>query len=161
MAKFGTRQHERSGGSSREAFRQRDLYGRRQGQAALDRILDAARQGRGATMVLWGDPGIGKTVLLEYAAESAAADFTVLRCGGIRLGSGLTFAALHELLCAGDGADRHAPGAAGQLLPPPVDGGGGLRAAFCSPATHVSTVIIQNGPELLPGIGNCSRMVVM
>ncbi|MFJ9909064.1 ATP-binding protein [Streptomyces sp. NPDC101152] len=61
MAKFGTRQHERSGGSSHEAFKQRDLYGRRQEQAALDRILDAARQGRGVTMVLWGDPGIGKT----------------------------------------------------------------------------------------------------
>ncbi|GAB2991820.1 hypothetical protein GCM10023080_066980 [Streptomyces pseudoechinosporeus] len=31
-------------------------------------------------------------------AESAAADFTVLRCGGTRLESRLTFAALHELL---------------------------------------------------------------
>lgn len=49
-------------------------------------------------MMLWGDPGIGKTALLEYAAESAAADFTVLRCGGTRLESGLAFAALHELL---------------------------------------------------------------
>ncbi|GCB43937.1 hypothetical protein SNL152K_1222 [Streptomyces sp. NL15-2K] len=48
--------------------------------------------------MLWGDPGIGKTALLEYVAESAAADFTVLRCGGTRLESGLTFAALHELL---------------------------------------------------------------
>ncbi|MFI5877583.1 AAA family ATPase [Streptomyces sp. NPDC051445] len=75
-----------------------DLYGRRQEQAALDRILDGARQGCGAAMMVWGDPGIGKTALLEYAAESAAADFTVLRCGGTRLESGLTFAALHELL---------------------------------------------------------------
>ncbi|WP_328767142.1 ATP-binding protein [Streptomyces sp. NBC_00286] len=75
-----------------------DLYGRRPEQAALDRILDGARQGDGATRVLWGDPGIGKTALLEYVAESAAADFTVLRCGGTRLESGLTFAALHELL---------------------------------------------------------------
>lgn len=75
-----------------------DLYGRRQEQAALDRLLDGARQGDGATLVLWGDPGIGKTALLEYVAESAAADFTVLRCGGTRLESGLTFAALHELL---------------------------------------------------------------
>ncbi|MFF0087470.1 ATP-binding protein [Streptomyces canus] len=47
----------------------RDLYGRRQEQAALDRILDGARQGDGATLVLWGDPGIGKTALLEYAAD--------------------------------------------------------------------------------------------
>ncbi|WP_078492523.1 ATP-binding protein [Streptomyces yerevanensis] len=75
-----------------------DLYGRRPEQAALDRILDGARQGDGATRVLWGDPGIGKTALLDYVAESAAADFTVLRCGGTRLESGLTFAALHELL---------------------------------------------------------------
>ncbi|WP_326670966.1 helix-turn-helix transcriptional regulator [Streptomyces canus] len=75
-----------------------DLYGRRHEQAALDRMLDGARQGDGATLVLWGDPGIGKTALLEYVAESAAADFTVLRCGGSRLESGLTFAALHELL---------------------------------------------------------------
>ncbi|WP_406430029.1 ATP-binding protein [Streptomyces sp. NBC_00631] len=47
----------------------RDLYGRRQERAALDRILDGARQGDGATLVLWGDPGIGKTALLEYAAD--------------------------------------------------------------------------------------------
>ncbi|MFJ9019299.1 AAA family ATPase [Streptomyces sp. NPDC102259] len=137
------------------------MYGRRQEQAALDRILDAARQGRGATMVLWGDPGVGKTALLESAAGSAAADFTVLRCGGTRLGSGLTFAALHELLRpvterigtlpepqanALNGAPRPRRGRVGRgdalgsthqalgpsrLLPSPVDGGGGPRAAFC------------------------------
>ncbi len=49
-------------------------------------------------MMLWGDPGIGKTALLEYVAESAAADFTILRCLGTRLESELAFAALHELL---------------------------------------------------------------
>ncbi|MFI5679688.1 helix-turn-helix transcriptional regulator [Streptomyces cellulosae] len=75
-----------------------DLYGRRQEQAALDRVLDGARQGSGAVMMLWGEPGIGKTALLAYVAESAAADFTVLRCRGTRLESELAFAALHELL---------------------------------------------------------------
>ncbi len=49
-------------------------------------------------MMLWGEPGIGKTALLEYVAESAAEDFTVLRCRGTRLESELAFAGLHELL---------------------------------------------------------------
>lgn len=49
-------------------------------------------------MMLWGEPGIGKTALLDYVADSAAADFTVLRCRGTRLESELAFAALHELL---------------------------------------------------------------
>ncbi|MEV0218363.1 ATP-binding protein [Streptomyces sp. NPDC050704] len=75
-----------------------DLYGRRHEQAVLDRILAGARQGDGATLVLWGGLGIGKTALLEHVAESAAADFTVLRCGGTRLEPGVAFAALHELL---------------------------------------------------------------
>ncbi|MEV0221195.1 AAA family ATPase [Streptomyces sp. NPDC050704] len=75
-----------------------DLYGRRHEQAALDEILDTARQGDAEVLTLWGEPGIGKTALLEYVAESAAADFTVLRCRGTRLESGLAFAALHELL---------------------------------------------------------------
>ncbi|GAA2345798.1 transcriptional regulator [Streptomyces violaceusniger] len=48
--------------------------------------------------MLWGDPGIGKTTLFGYVADAAAEDFTVLRCRGTRLESGLAFAALHELL---------------------------------------------------------------
>ncbi|WP_406442713.1 ATP-binding protein [Streptomyces sp. NBC_00631] len=75
-----------------------DLYGRLQEQAALGRILDGARQGEGAALMLWGEPGIGKTALLDHVAESAAADFTVVRCRGTRLESRLAFAALHELL---------------------------------------------------------------
>ncbi|MFI1976888.1 helix-turn-helix transcriptional regulator [Streptomyces wedmorensis] len=75
-----------------------DLYGRRQEKAALARILDEARHGSGTALVLWGDPGIGKSALLEYAAEVCAPEFTVLTCRGARLESGLAFAALHELL---------------------------------------------------------------
>ncbi|MCX4908973.1 AAA family ATPase [Streptomyces sp. NBC_00878] len=75
-----------------------DLYGRQREKAALDQILAGAREGTGAALVLWGDPGIGKTTLLDHAVEAAAADFTVLTCRGTRLESGLAFAALHELL---------------------------------------------------------------
>ncbi|KJK48644.1 hypothetical protein UK23_16490 [Lentzea aerocolonigenes] len=46
---------------------------------------------------MWGDPGIGKTALLEHAI-GAAGDFTVLSCRGTRLESGLAFAGIHALL---------------------------------------------------------------
>ncbi|MFC5719906.1 AAA family ATPase [Streptomyces gamaensis] len=73
------------------------LYGRHQEKSELDRLLARAREGSGAGLVLWGDPGIGKTALLEYATASAG-DFTVLSCRGTRMESQLAFAALHELL---------------------------------------------------------------
>ncbi|MFB8275389.1 helix-turn-helix transcriptional regulator [Nocardia colli] len=73
------------------------LFGRRQEKTELERVLDGARRGTGSALMFWGDPGIGKTALLEYAT-STAADFTVLCCRGTRMESGLAFAALHELL---------------------------------------------------------------
>ncbi|MCX5205518.1 AAA family ATPase [Streptomyces sp. NBC_00237] len=73
------------------------VYGRFEEKSELDRALDGARAGKGAALVLWGDPGIGKTALLEYAAERADG-FTVIGCRGSRMESGLAFAALHGLL---------------------------------------------------------------
>ncbi|OLT05117.1 hypothetical protein BJF90_19335 [Pseudonocardia sp. CNS-004] len=74
-----------------------ELFGRRVETAALDGLLDRAAHGAGSALVLWGEPGIGKTALLEHAV-AAASDATVLRCRGTRMESGLAFAALHELL---------------------------------------------------------------
>ncbi|TWF74995.1 regulatory LuxR family protein [Pseudonocardia hierapolitana] len=74
-----------------------ELFGRRAETAALDGLLDRAAGGAGSALVLWGEPGIGKTALLEYAV-AAASDAIVLRCRGTRMESGLAFAALHELL---------------------------------------------------------------
>ncbi len=45
------------------------LFGREREQGALDGVLAAARLGTSATVVVWGEPGIGKTALLEWAAE--------------------------------------------------------------------------------------------
>ncbi|MFF2551204.1 AAA family ATPase [Nocardia sp. NPDC058058] len=73
------------------------LLGRAAEQTALTRAIDAARAGHGSVLVLWGDPGIGKTTLLDYAAERATG-FQVLRCRGTRAESMLAYAALHELL---------------------------------------------------------------
>jgi len=64
---------------------------------ALDRLLDVVRGGHSATLVLEGEPGIGKTALLGYAAQSAA-DLRVLRLTGVEPEVGLDHAGLHQLL---------------------------------------------------------------
>ncbi|WP_181783819.1 AAA family ATPase, partial [Pseudonocardia pini] len=74
-----------------------ELFGRRDETAALDGLLARAAAGAGSGLVVWGEPGIGKTALLDHAVE-AASDLTVLRCRGTRMEAGLAFAALHELL---------------------------------------------------------------
>ena len=48
------------------------LLCRLQERAALSQLLDSARAGRSGVLVMHGEPGVGKTALLEYAIESAA-----------------------------------------------------------------------------------------
>jgi hypothetical protein len=48
------------------------LLGRLPERAALNQLLEAARAGRSGVLVMCGEPGVGKTALLEYAVESAA-----------------------------------------------------------------------------------------
>ncbi|HWT84393.1 MAG TPA: hypothetical protein VN177_01355 [Myxococcales bacterium] len=43
------------------------LMDRLEERQALDRVLDAARRGLSAAMVVRGEPGAGKTSLLGYA----------------------------------------------------------------------------------------------
>ncbi|MFF2551202.1 AAA family ATPase [Nocardia sp. NPDC058058] len=73
------------------------LYGRDEELAELARRCAAARDGNGSALVLWGDPGIGKSALLEVARERATG-FRVLSCRGTLSGSVLAFAGLRELL---------------------------------------------------------------
>ena len=64
----------------------------------LNRLLDEARAGRSGALVLCGEPGIGKTALLDYAIESGV-DFRVVRTVGVESEMELAFAALQQL-CA-------------------------------------------------------------
>lgn len=73
------------------------LLGRKAEQDRLDQLIAAARDGAGAALVLVGEPGIGKTVLLDYAVARAAG-FRVLSCRGVPSETEVAFAALHELL---------------------------------------------------------------
>ncbi|MFJ3306897.1 AAA family ATPase [Streptomyces sp. NPDC086549] len=73
------------------------LIGRQDEIRQLDALLQAAREGRGGALVLRGEPGIGKSVLLRHLDE-AATGFLVMRASGAEFESELPFAALHQLL---------------------------------------------------------------
>jgi DNA-binding CsgD family transcriptional regulator len=65
--------------------------------ATLDGLLNAVREGLSRTLVLRGEPGIGKTALLEYTIQSAT-DFRLTRALGIESEMEFSFAGLHQLL---------------------------------------------------------------
>src|SRR6266508_6257590 len=72
------------------------LLGRQRERAVLERLLDTARGGHGAVLVVHGDPGVGKTALLEYAVE-AGEGFRVVRTAGVEGEMELDYAALQQL----------------------------------------------------------------
>ena len=73
------------------------LLDRRDEREALDRVLEAARDGLSGVLVMRGDPGVGKTSLLEYAISSATG-FRAARLQGVESEMDLPFAGLHRLL---------------------------------------------------------------
>jgi DNA-binding CsgD family transcriptional regulator len=73
------------------------VLGRETELAQLSELLEGARGGRGGALVIRGDPGVGKTLLLAAAADSAA-DFLVLSVAGVQSESDLAFGALSTLL---------------------------------------------------------------
>ena len=72
------------------------LWGRREECGALDGLLADVRAGRSRALVVRGEPGIGKTALLGYAADTAQ-DFRVARAEGVESEMELPFAALQQL----------------------------------------------------------------
>jgi DNA-binding CsgD family transcriptional regulator len=112
------------------------LHGRTAEQSAIGQLIAAARAGHSGALVLRGEPGIGKTALLDYAASAAGATGTqpvpvrVIRGGGVEAEAELPFAGLHLLL--GPALDRL------PALPRPqqdaLRGAFGLSPAELSPA---------------------------
>ncbi|TQE30833.1 helix-turn-helix transcriptional regulator [Streptomyces ipomoeae] len=94
----------------------RALVGRERERRLMDDLLVAGGAG-GAALLLWGEPGIGKTALLDYAAQraaagtSGAAPATVLRARGIETETVLPFATLGDLLMPHSSLFRELPGA--------------------------------------------------
>jgi AAA ATPase domain len=74
------------------------MVGRGSELGLINTILDIAASG-GAALVMFGEPGIGKTLLLDIAAESASAAGTqVMRGSGVEFETELAFSGLHQLL---------------------------------------------------------------
>ncbi|MDQ0383018.1 helix-turn-helix transcriptional regulator [Amycolatopsis thermophila] len=100
--------------------RRRPMFaGRRVECAALDRLVGALRAGESRVLVVRGEPGAGKTALLEQVAERATG-CRVVRVSGVQSEVELVFAGLHQL-CA------PLLGRAGRL---PVPQREALRTAF-------------------------------
>ena len=74
------------------------LIGRDVEQARIAAALEDARAGRARVLVLRGEPGVGKTTLLEVAIKQAT-DFQILATTGVQSERELPFAGLHAL-CA-------------------------------------------------------------
>jgi DNA-binding CsgD family transcriptional regulator len=74
------------------------LADRRAECAALDRLVEAVSVGESRTLVVHGEPGAGKTVLLDYLAGQAAG-CQVARVAGVQSEMELAFAGLHQV-CA-------------------------------------------------------------
>ena len=84
------------GRTARCTFR-RVMVGREPERQLLGALVEAARGGSAGTLVVRGEPGVGKSALLdELVAESD--DATVLRTQGLEVEAPLAFAALHRLL---------------------------------------------------------------
>jgi DNA-binding CsgD family transcriptional regulator len=73
------------------------LIGRESEFAAIDRILQDALRGKSEVLILKGEPGIGKSALLDAAAERADG-MRVLRAAGVESEITMPFAGLHQLL---------------------------------------------------------------
>src|SRR5690242_1169896 len=73
------------------------LLGRADERQQIEQALALARSGTSARLALVGEPGIGKTALLGYAAERAAG-MQLLRARGIESEAQIPFGSLLELI---------------------------------------------------------------
>ena len=81
----------------------------------LDRLIEAVRGGESGALVVRGEPGVGKTALLEYLVERASG-CRVVRAAGVQSEMELAFAGLHQLLAPMLDRLERLPGPQGDAL---------------------------------------------
>jgi hypothetical protein len=128
------------------------LIGRVHETTSLAAALDSIAEARATALVLSGDAGSGKSMLLDWAARAAARrDFTVISATGVEFEQGLAFsgmsAVLHPLLPLVDQLDdAHARALRGALGLCEADGRmlsvhGATLALVCA-AAEVAPVLV-------------------
>src|SRR5262249_55557827 len=73
------------------------VRGRDQELEVVDALLEAVRAGAGRALVVQGEPGIGKTALLDGLAARAS-DCRVMRAAGVEWEMELAYAGLQQLI---------------------------------------------------------------
>ena len=84
------------GADSPQRRRAAPLRGRNSEAGALGRIVEAVRAGESRVLVIRGEPGVGKTVLLDLLATQAS-ECQIVRALGVQSEMELAFAGLHQL----------------------------------------------------------------
>src|ERR1700678_278369 len=85
------------GDDSRRRGRAVGLTDRRAECGVLDQLVNAVRAGGSRVLVVRGEPGVGKSALLDYLAGRAPG-CRVVRAAGVESEMELAFAGLHQLL---------------------------------------------------------------
>jgi ABC-type transport system involved in cytochrome c biogenesis ATPase subunit len=66
-------------------------------RAVLDEFVAAVRAGQSRMLVVRGEPGVGKTALLDYLAGQVQG-YRLVRVAGVQSEMEFAFAALHQLM---------------------------------------------------------------
>jgi DNA-binding NarL/FixJ family response regulator len=125
------------------------LIGRAQEQARIGALLDAARSGRSGALILRGEAGIGKTALLEEAAD--AKGFRVLRARGLETEAEIAYSGLHDLLQSIISARRRLPTPQAHALAAALSFAAGdppERLAICAGVLGLLATASDDGPIL-------------
>jgi DNA-binding CsgD family transcriptional regulator/tetratricopeptide (TPR) repeat protein len=115
----------------------------------LDALLDAVTR-RGAALMLWGDPGVGKTTLLDYVADRV--EVPVLRARGVESEAMLPYATLADLLVPLRRHFREIPAVQRQSLEASlalVDSETPNPYAVCAAALNVVAAAAETEPVVL------------
>ncbi|HEX6021777.1 MAG TPA: AAA family ATPase, partial [Solirubrobacter sp.] len=86
------------------------LRGRDRELAELDALVGRARAGRSGTLVVCGEAGVGKTALLDHAADRAAGHVRIERITASQSEMELAYAGLQQLCGHMTSASAHLPG---------------------------------------------------